>query len=126
MKSRILLFVFVCSIAQASFAQVKQADTSVYYKSLIPTDKQSRLSNFEIIANQQFAFRSDYTDGKYQDSRYKYEQFRLEMRGWVSEKVFFRFRHRYTSEFVPQSQDKIIKGVDMAYMNFKLGNSNKW
>ena len=54
------------------------------------------------------------------------EQFRLEMRGRVSEKVFFRFRHRYISSFEPQTVDKIIKGVDLAYLTVKLGNKEKW
>jgi hypothetical protein len=54
------------------------------------------------------------------------EQFRLEIRGWVTERIYFRFRHRYTSPFEPQSMDKIIKGIDMAYVAFKLGKSNKW
>lgn len=127
MKFKILLFsCCFAALNQVVFAQIKQSDTSVYYKSIIPVDKQSRLSNFEIIANQQYAMRSDFIDDEYLGSHYKMEQFRLEMRGWVSEKVFFRFRHRYTSAFEPQSQDKIIKGVDMAYLNFKIGKKDKW
>jgi hypothetical protein len=118
----ILLFI---GFSINGIAQMKQADTTGY-KSIIPVDKQSRLSNFSIIANQQYAFRSDFLDGEYLDSKFKMEQFRLEMRGWITDKVFFRFRHRYTSSFEPQSMDKIIKGIDMAYLNIKLGNSDKW
>lgn len=104
---------------------MKQADTASY-KSIIPVDKQSRVSNFSIIANQQYAFRSDFENEEYLGSHFRMEQFRLEMRGWVTEKVFFRFRHRYTSSFEPQTMDKIVKGVDMAFVNFKLGDANKW
>jgi hypothetical protein len=118
----ILFFGFVVS----GFAQLKQTDTATYYRSLIPEDKQKRLSNIDFIANQQYSFRSDFNDGEYLGSKFKMEQFRMEIRGWVTKKVFFRFRHRYTSSFEPQSMDKIIKGVDMAYINFKLGNDDKW
>ena len=37
-------------------------------------------------------------------------------------KIYFRFRHRYTSSFEPQSIDKIIKGVDFAYVTFTLSD----
>jgi len=127
MKSRIILSaLFLFGLLATGFAQIKQADTASHYRSLIPIDKQNRLSNIDFIANQQYAFRSDFTDGDYLGSKFKMEQFRLEMRGWVTDKVYFRFRHRYTSSFEPQSMDKIIKGVDMAYINIKLGNDDKW
>ena len=127
MKSKfILLFLFVIGSIISGFAQVKQADTATRYRSLIPVDKQKRLSNIDFIANQQFAFVNYFDNGEYTGSKFRMEQFRLEIRGWVTEKIYFRFRHRYTSSFEPQSMDKIIKGVDMAYVAFKLGNKDKW
>ena len=127
MKIKIIFIAFfLFGILGTGFAQLKQADTSTTYRSLIPEDKQKRLSNFDLIFNQQFDFRNDFLNDEYVGSKFKFEQFRLEIRGWVSKKVFFRFRHRYTSTFEPQTVDKIIKGVDMAYINIKLGNNNKW
>lgn len=122
----IILSLFFVGLFLPGFAQLKQADTATRYRSLIPEDKQKRLSNIDFIANQQFAFRSDFTDGDFVGSKFKMEQFRMEIRGWVTEKVYFRFRHRYTSPFEPQTMDKIIKGVDMAYIAFKVGNKDKW
>ncbi len=126
MKSRliILILLFVCSSVMQ--AQIKQSGDSRNDVPLIPIDKQTRLANFHLILNQQYAFRSDLENGEYLDSRFVMEQFRLEMRGRVSEKVFFRFRHRYISSFEPQTVDKIIKGVDLAYLTVKLGNKEKW
>lgn len=122
----IILTVILFGITVIGYAQYRQTSIKPEYKSLIPEDKQNRLKNIDFIANTQFAFRNDFTDGVYQGSKFKMEQFRLEMKGWVTDKVFFRFRHRYTSPFEPQSVDKIIKGVDMAFVAFKLGNNNKW
>jgi hypothetical protein len=127
MKLRFLIIsLFLLGFAFAGFAQLKQADTATHYRSLIPEEKQKRLSNIDMFANQQFAFRNDFTDGEYQGSKFIMEQFRLEIRGWVTKRIFFRFRHRYTSPFELQDMDKIIKGIDMAFVAFKLGKKEKW
>jgi hypothetical protein len=108
----------------AGYAQLRQADHSDSYRSLVPEDKQNRLKNIDFIANMQYAFRNDFQDGNYLASQFKMEQFRLEIKGWVTDRVFFRFRHRYTSPFEPQTMDKIIKGVDLGFVTVKL--NDKW
>jgi len=113
----IILLFFVVGIAQG---QLRQADTSSVYRSLIPQEKQELLKNIDIIANMQLGMRNDFQDGEHLESKFKFEQFRLEIKGYVHEKIFFRFRHRYTSTFEPQSIDKIVKGVDFAYLRFDL------
>ena len=122
-RKLIALLLFILGVS--SYAQLKQADTT-YYKSIIPVDKQTRLSNIEIIANSNFNLRNDFIDGEYIDTRFRFEQFRAEIRGYITPKLYFRFRHRYTSSFEPQSKDKIIKGVDIASVSFKLGEAEKW
>ena len=103
----VLLFVFWHS---EFFAQDRQTDTSSVYRSLIPVEKQSLLKNVDMIANMQMGFRSDFYNGHHQESKFRVEQFRLEIKGYVHKKIYFRFRHRYTSDFQPQSIDKIVKG----------------
>ncbi len=105
------------------FGQTRQEDTT-YTNSIISRDRQKLLNNIDVIANMNYNFRSDYLDGEYLDSRFKFEQFRLEIKGDVTDRVYFRFRHRYTSDFQPQAIDKIIKGVDFAYITVKL--TDKW
>jgi hypothetical protein len=127
MKKSILLciplfFIFLVS----AYAQQHQSGLTDNYRSLIPEDKQNRLKNVDFIANMQYDFRNDFTSGEYIGSNFRMEQFRMEIKGWVTDKVFFRFRHRYTSPFEPQTLDKIIKGVDMAFVTVKLGNKDKW
>ncbi len=41
-------------------AQLRQADTSSVYQSIIKTEKQSLLNNVDMIANMQMAFRNDF------------------------------------------------------------------
>ena len=123
MKIKLIITAICLSIAGIVQAQLRQADTSSY-RSLIPEEKQELLKNVDMIMNMQLGFRNDFQDGEYLGSKFKFEQFRLEIKGYVHEKVFFRFRHRYTSDFQPASVDKIIKGVDFAYLRFDL--SDKW
>jgi hypothetical protein len=105
-------------------AQDMQMDTSSRYRSLIPESKQSLLKNIDIIANTQMGLRNDFYNGDYTGSKFRIEQFRMEIKGYIHKNIFFRFRHRYTSTFEPQTLDKIIKGIDMAYVRFDLGK--KW
>jgi hypothetical protein len=114
-----ILFLLVVGFSQA---QLKQGDTSSVYRSLIPEEKQEVLKNIDVIANMQMGFRADFRDAELVEALFRIEQFRLEIRGYVHKKVYFRFRHRYTSGFEPQSIDKIIKGVDLAFLRFDLSD----
>ena len=118
----ILIALLITVFASIGFSQ-RQGDTTSY-RNIIPGEKQELLKNVDLIMNMQTGLRNDFQDGDYMGTKFKFEQFRLEFKGYVHEKVFFRFRHRYTSDFEPQSIDKIIKGVDFAYLRFDL--SEKW
>ncbi len=124
MKRNVLLALFALLPLAFVLAQDMQTEGGTSYKIIIPESKQSLMKNVDMIANTQMAFRNDFSDGDYLGSKFKIEQFRFELKGYIHEKIFFRFRHRYTSSFEPQTIDKIIKGVDMAYVRFDLGD--KW
>jgi len=127
MKTRLIIIsLLFFAFLGSGYAQSRQAGDSDLYRSLIPENKQNRLKNIDFIANMQFAFRNDFKDSEYLSSQFKMEQFRMEIKGWVTDKVFFRFRHRYTSPFEPQTMEKIIKGVDLAFVTVKLGTEDKW
>jgi hypothetical protein len=114
-----LLFLLFIGVIHA---QLRQADTSSVYRSIIPEEKQELLKNIDMIANMQMGFRADYRDAELVEAKFRIDQFRLEIRGYVHKKIYFRFRHRYTSTFEPQSIDKIIKGVDFAYLRFDVSD----
>jgi len=124
MKIKTLLIAILLVLTGSLFAQRRQGDSTITYKTTLSPEKQSLLDNVDVIANTQLNFRSDYTDGEFEGAKFTFEQFRMEIKGYVHENVFFRFRHRYTSTFEPQSIDKIIKGVDFAYLRFDI--ADKW
>ena len=100
--------------------QKMQVGDTTYYKTLIPEEKQGLLKNVSIIANMNFAFRNEFYDGEYDESRFRMDQFRLEIRGQVSKNVYFRFRDRYTRAQTSESVDNLSRSVDLAYLRFDV------
>lgn len=117
----ILLFLVLPSLAWAQ-KQERQTGDTTYYKTLIPEAKQGLLKNVSMIANMNYAFRNEFRDGEYTQSRFRNEQFRLEIRGQVHEKVYFRFRDRYTRAQTSESIDNISRSVDLAYLRFDINS----
>jgi hypothetical protein len=103
-------------------AQIKepQAGDTTYYKTLIPATKQTLLKNMSMIANMRMAERNDFKDGQYTGSKFTTEQFRLEIKGMVTDKVYFRFRDRYTRAQEPQSVDGLSRSTDLAFIRVDL------
>lgn len=102
--------------------QERQMGDTTYYKTMIPETKQTLLKNMTMIANMNFAFRNEFVDGVYTQSRFRNEQFRLEFRGNVTDKVFFRFRDRYTRAQTSESVDNISRSVDLAYIRVSVSD----
>lgn len=117
MRCLITLIVFFLLAPALTRAQ-RQEDTSTVRQPIIPVAKQSLLSNIDMIANMQMSFQNEFNEGTYTRSRFVLNQFRLEIKGKVHEKVYFRFRDRYTRTVVPQSIDNISRSTDMAYLRF--------
>jgi hypothetical protein len=100
--------------------QERQTGDTTYYKTLIPEAKQGLLKNVAVIANMNFALRNEFVDGEYTQTRFRNEQFRLEIRGQVHEKIYFRFRDRYTRAQTSESIDNLSRSVDLAYLRFDI------
>lgn len=113
--SAVLLVLILMPVVALAQKTERQMDTA-QYRTMIPEAKQGLLKNMSMIANMNFAFRNEFYDGAYTQSRFRNEQFRLEFRGQVTDKVFFRFRDRYTRAQTSESIDNISRSVDMAYI----------
>src|SRR5436189_4538055 len=100
----LLVFLFLPGLLLAQITERQVGDTT-FIKTLIPENKQWVLKNVSMIANTRFAFRNEFTDGSYTGSRFTMEQFRMEFRGQVHRKLYFRFRNRFTKAQEPQSVD---------------------
>jgi len=120
-KTIILMLLFLPAVMNAQVKEQQTGDTT-YYKSLIPEVKQGLLRDMSMIANMQFALRNEFVDGEYTQTRFRNEQFRLEFRGKVHDKVYFRFRDRYTRAQTSESIDNISRSVDLAYIRVDLSS----
>lgn len=110
--------------AVTASAQQQEAKNDTLHTPLIPVSKQSLLNNVDVLANMRVAFRNDFQNGTYTGSRFVNEQFRLEIKGKVSDKLYFRFRDRYTRDPATQSVDNLSRSTDLAYVRFDP--SEKW
>ncbi|MBX2964415.1 MAG: hypothetical protein KF687_18045 [Cyclobacteriaceae bacterium] len=115
----IMVFLLLPAMVLAQ-KQERQVGDTTFYRTLIPEAKQGLLKNMSMIANMNFAFRNEFIDGEYDQSRFRNEQFRLEFRGNVTDKVFFRFRDRYTRAQTSESIDNLSRSVDMAYIRVNV------
>jgi hypothetical protein len=111
-------------MAFSAMGQVQRQTDTTSYKALISADRVKLLQNMDVIANMQFAMNNYFTDGKYDKSSFTMNQFRFEMKGKVHNKVYYRFRNRYTRSQDPQSVDKISNSVDLAFV--RLDATPKW
>jgi len=118
-KIYLILTIGLTSIAPFKlFSQDREMQTgdTTYYKTLIPEEKQGLLKNMSMIANMRFAEQNNFNTGTYTGSKFVNEQFRLEIKGQVHKKVYFRFRDRYTRAQTSESVDNISRSTDMAYI----------
>jgi len=115
-KKIFLLILFVPCLVWAQKQESQVGGDTARYKTIIPEEKQGLLKNMSMIANMNFAFRNEQRDGQYTASYFKNEQFRLEIRGMVHEKVYFRFRDRYTRAQTSELLDNLSRSTDLAYI----------
>jgi phosphate-selective porin O/P len=97
------------------FAQTeKQESDTTGYNAIIPVSKQSLLRDMDVIMNMQYALKNEFTDGKYTATHFNMNQWRLEIKGKVFDKVYYRLRQRYTRSIEPQSEDNMSRATDIA------------
>ncbi|MGL5112619.1 MAG: porin [Flavobacterium sp.] len=89
-------------------------------RSLIPIQKQSLLRDVDVIFNTRVAFNSGFLDGSHTGSNFNFDQLRLEIKGKIHDKIYFRFRDRYTREPIPGNLDNISRSVDLAFVRVDL------
>lgn len=119
MKKYFVYFIFVL-LPILSFAQIKTLEENTGQQPLIPTPKLALLKDVDIIFNTRLAFDNYFVDGNHVNSLFSVNQFRLEVKGKIHDKIFFRFRNRYTKIADPNTVDNINRSVDMAYLVFDV------
>lgn len=121
---RVLLTILLFGLITTNIysQQEKQSDSTVNHTvPLITANKADLLNNVEVIFNTQIGLNNYFTNGTYTGSRFEVNQFRFEVKGKVyKDKVFFRFRDRYTKDTEVQSIDKISSSTDLAFIGYNI------
>jgi len=80
---------------------------------------------FNLFFNFQSSFDALLPDeGDTNKAEFKARQLRLEMRGDITDRIFYRFRHRLNKPNAATSLDNLAKATDMLYAGFRL--NDKW
>jgi hypothetical protein len=108
-----------------SFGQKQIQEGNTIYQPLIPTSKVSLLKDVDVIFNTRMAFDNCFVNGDHTNSLFSMNQLRFEVKGKIHEKVFFRFRNRYTKIADPNTVDNLSRTVDVAYLTFDLSTQTK-
>jgi len=117
---RKIIVILIVLMQVSLFAQEPQTSTDTISKPLLPVEKIELLKNVDMIFNMRFANDNFFHDGKFQESEFSNNQFRLEIKGKIHDKVYFRFRDRYTKSTDPGSRDNISRSTDMAFIGVSL------
>ncbi|MEC5158147.1 porin [Chryseobacterium sp. MP_3.2] len=90
------------------------------------TPAEAKISNLEkhneqlnIYFNFQSSFDAVSTTGEDTELAFKARQLRLEIKGDLTDKIFYRFRHRLNKATNAQSLDNLAKATDIMYVGYK-------
>ena len=111
---RLISLVMIGTSAFVFGQQSQENDTLV--PPLFPTPKQSLLREFDLRVYMRSGFEANFEENKFMRSRFYSDEFRLDFKAKIHERVSLRFRNRFTSQPVPGSLDRINTTVDLAFV----------
>ena len=90
-----------------------------------PEEMESPLrKKFNMYFNFQTSLDAEKVEKNDLTTKFKARQLRLEVRGDLTERIFYRFRHRLNKSNVAASLDNLATATDMMYAGFRL--NEKW
>jgi hypothetical protein len=122
MKNRLFL---VGLVLTTLFSFGQKAQESPAYRSLIPTSKASLLKDVDVIFNTRLALDNYFTDGGFTKSQFSVNELRFEIKGKIHDKVYFRFRNRYSKVPELATIDNVYRSVDLAHLIIDLSPKSK-
>jgi len=113
---KIKIYAILVLVPLFSFGQKQTQEGNTSYPPLIPTSKIALLKDVDVIFNTRMAFDNYFTEGDFTKSQFSVNEFRVEVKGKIHDKVYFRFRNRYTKTPDPATIDNISRTVDLAHV----------
>ena len=106
---------------KAELEQIKQAQSMPVTspEGINPIDKR-----FNMYFNFQSSFDAEKAGEQDMTTKFKARQLRLEVRGNITDRIFYRFRHRLNKSNAGVDLDNLAKATDMLYAGFHI--DDKW
>ncbi len=120
-----LVYISLVLIPILSFGQKQSQVSNTMNSPLIPTSKTSLLKDVDVIFNTRMAFDNCFVNNDITSSEFSVNQLRFEIKGKIHDKVFFRFRNRYTKIPDPNTVDTISRTVDLAHLIIDIAPQTK-
>ena len=122
---KIIIYAILVLTPLFSFGQKQTQEENTTNSPLIPNLKIALLKDVDVIFNTRMAFDNCFVDNELQSSLFSVNQFRFEVKGKIHDKVFFRFRNRYTKITDPNTIDNISRTVDLAHVIIEVAPQTK-
>lgn len=120
MKMKKALLLMTMFVSAGALAQEPQSSTDTIVKPIIPVEKVGLLKNIDVLFHTRVGFESYFDNGTFTNSEFDNNQARIEIKGKIHDRVYFRFRNRYTQKSEIGTKDHIERGVDMAFVGIYL------
>ena len=106
---------------KAELEQIKQAESMPVTspEGINPIDKR-----FNMYFNFQSSLDAEKAEGADMTAKFKARQLRLEVRGNITDRIFYRFRHRLNRPTAAVELDNLATATDMLYAGFHI--DDKW
>lgn len=123
MKKNIILAIALC-LPLAGFAQGNNTEMGGKggdYESLAHRlfNLEKKTDAFNVYFNYASSFQ-EYDDGDTWTSSFKNKQARIEIKGNITDKLSYRFRHRLNKNNTAQSEDNFAKATDILMVGYQL------
>ncbi len=97
-------------------------DIESLYNKVTKLEKKSKALNFYVNFAESFQAQHDSRTGEW-TSRFYNKNLRIEMTGWLTDNLYYRFRHRLNKTDAPMSEDNFAKATDYMMVGWKFNDT---
>ena len=116
-------------LPSASFAQGNNdglggndGDIESLYNKVTNLEKKSKALNLYVNFAEAYQTQHDSRSGEW-TSRFYNKNLRIEMTGWLTDNLYYRFRHRLNKSDAPMSEDNFAKATDYMMVGWKFNDT---
>ena len=84
------------------------------------TQLEKKTDRFNLYLNMQGSFNVYFSDGNEEGTAFRMDQLRLEMKGNITDRIYYRYRQRLNRSNNPQTLDNLPTSIDYAAVGFHI------